>query len=255
MKLSICIVNYNTKSLTLKAIESIETFYKQDNYEVILVDNSDQFSQEDLHQFKHVTLVHSFRNNYFSGGFNLAAKHAQGEYLLIMSSDIILQEDSISKLLSFMEETPQAGAVAATMLYHDTKQVIKTSSKELTKFRDFVRRRGLTRALFKNIYDDYSYTSWDRKSIKEVEVITNAFMIIKRSLFKEIQGFEEAMKLYFTEERMCDLIRARGLKIYHHGETQVYHHESTATKTLPSKWIKHIYKIDRETYFFLKHQK
>lgn len=256
MKLSICIVNYKTKDLTLSAIRSIFKFYKGNDFEIILLDNSPggNIAQKDIEEFSNVKLINNITNSYFSGGFNQAVRESSGEHLLIMSSDIIMIDDSISKLLNFLQSRPDVGAVEATLLNQRNGEVTRTGSKELTPFRDFIRSHNITQKLFRSTYEDYSYGHWDRLDNREVEVITNAFMMIRRELFISFGGLEEAMKLYFTEERMSDLIRAKGLKLFHFGEARVEHYESSSTGSCPSRWIKHLYKIDKKSYFLLKRQ-
>ena len=256
MKFSICIVNYKTKDVTLKSIQTIYDHYKLRDFEIILVDNTPggDITEEDIKEYPEIKLYPNISNSYFSGGYNRAMQLAQGEYCLVMSSDIRLIDDSISKLYNFLTSRPDVGAVEATLLNTRNNEVTRTSSKELTPFRDLVRSKKVAKFLFPFVYKDYSYGNWDRMDNREVEVITNAFMMIRRDLFLKIGGLEEAMKLYFTEERMSDLIRARGLKLFHYGEARVEHFESASTGSCPSKWIKSIYKTDRKLYFLLKKQ-
>lgn len=252
--ISICIVNYKTKETTLKAIRSIYEHHKKRDFEIILLDNTPgrDIEQTDVEDFKEVKLHHSISNSYFSGGYNKAVELASGDYCLIMSSDIFLRDDAITKLYEFLEARPDVGAVEATLLNTRNNEVTRTASKELTRFRDIVRSKDIFKTLLPWVYSDYSYGDWDRLSNREVEVITNAFMLIRRELFIEMGGFEEAMKLYFTEERMSDLIRAKGLKLYHYGEVQVEHFESASTGSCASDWIKAIYQSDKKAYFHLK---
>ncbi len=254
MKLSICIVNYKTKDVTLRSIASIYKYFKGEDFEIILLDNTpDQnIFKEDIKQYKEIKLYHNFRNTYFSGGFNQAISYATGEYVLVMSSDIILLDDSVSLMLELITTRPDIGAAEGTLLNSRNNEVTPTGSRELTRFRDLVRSHNILKAIFKKTYRDYSYAGWDRMDSREVEVITNAFTIFRRDVLISIQGFEEAMKLYFTEERMSDMLRAKGLKIWHHGIARVEHYESASTGSCSSKWIKALYKSDKKLYFALK---
>lgn len=255
MDLSICIVNYKTRDLTLKAIDSIYTFFKSDlTFEIILIDNTPggNISFDDVKKYKELKLFPSFTNSYFSGGYNAAVKQASGKYILLMCSDIIMLDDAITPLYTFLQNHSDYGAIEATLINQRNGEITMTGSKELTPFRDFVRSKNILKKIFSKTHQDYSYAGWDRLSDREVEVITNAFTMMKRELFHKIGGLEEAMKLYFTEERMSDKIRALGLKLYHSGTVRVDHYESASTGSAPSPWIKALYKSDRRLYFLSK---
>ena len=100
---SIIIVNYNTKQLTLNCLKSIYEYTKDIDFEIIVVDNasSDGSVEAIRESFPIVNVIGSNENLGFGRANNLGAKYAQGKYLFLLNSDTLLIENSIKKLYDF----------------------------------------------------------------------------------------------------------------------------------------------------------
>ena len=101
MELSIIILSYNTKDLTINCLNSIVEQYKQeldkDRFEIIVVDNAS--SDDSLaailrlkSKISNLKLIESKENLGFSKGCNLGAENAKGEYLLFLNSDTEIKD-------------------------------------------------------------------------------------------------------------------------------------------------------------------
>src|SRR5712675_1513772 len=99
MQISIIIINYNTFNLTSNCIRSVIQFTRGLKYEIILVDNaSTECDPENfLEEFPQVKLIKNKINGGFAYGNNEGIRQASGEFILLLNSDIVLQEDSVSK--------------------------------------------------------------------------------------------------------------------------------------------------------------
>ncbi|WP_169779523.1 glycosyltransferase [Campylobacter curvus] len=255
INVSICIVNYNTADLTIKCIDSIFQNTKDIKFEIIVVDNASIDGSIDLFKKKFsdkILLIQNRTNRYFTGGFNDAIYSAKGEYVLILNSDTYFVDNSIKLMVDFLDKYSNVGAVEGCIYNDDTKMPTKTSSMELTLALDSIRSNKIKKIIFKNKYDKYAMLDWDRCSDKKVEVLCDAFMLVRAELFKNIGGYNEALKLYFTEEYLSDMIRIFGYELWHLGSPKVYHAWSSSTKKVSQKFIDIIYKTDRDIYFELK---
>jgi len=112
MDLSIIIINYKTKDLTLQTLTSI---FKADppsgKMEVFLIDNH---SQDDTpvtvkQQFPQVKQILSSTNLGFAGGNNLGLRQAKGRYILLLNSDTIIEPDTLTVMIKYMDANPQVG--------------------------------------------------------------------------------------------------------------------------------------------------
>ena len=106
---SIIIINYNTKLLTLDCLKSIYQHTKDIDFEVIVVDNasSDGSAEAIRESFPIVKVIEPNENLGFGRANNLGAKYAKGEYLFLLNSDTLLIENSIKKLYDFYIENEE----------------------------------------------------------------------------------------------------------------------------------------------------
>jgi len=257
MDVSICIINYNTCELTKRCIQSVLDFTSDLEFEIIVVDNGSQDQSVDVltDQFSdRILLLKKSINRFFSGGFNDAVFMASGKYSLILNSDTYMVDNSIKLMFEFMESHLDVGAVEGCIIDEQTNEITPTSTMELTPRMNRIRGSRLRRFLNKTTFERYSMPEWDRKSDREVAVICDAFMMVNTALFRDIGGYNEALKLFFTEEYICDQIRSAGRKLVHLGSPKVYHAWSSSTKKLRTGVIRSIYKSDEMMYFALKYQ-
>src|SRR5881394_3096476 len=121
MQFSIIIINYNTFNLTSDCIRSVILFTKDVDYEIILVDNAsvERDPEHFLKEFPGIILIKSPGNGGFAYGNNLGIGKASGEYILLLNSDTILQEDSISKSLNYLRNYKNAGVLGCRMTFID----------------------------------------------------------------------------------------------------------------------------------------
>jgi GT2 family glycosyltransferase len=121
LKVSIIIINYNTFALTCQCIDSIYTFTKGCDFDVILVDNASTECNPQLfkEKFPAIQLVVNPLNNGFAKGNNLGISHATGDIILLLNSDTYLTEDTIAAAAKHLAHWPNCGALCCRMVYPD----------------------------------------------------------------------------------------------------------------------------------------
>ena len=114
MTVSIIIINYNSFRLTSDCIRSVIQFTKETSYEIILVDNASAECDPALflNEFPGIRLIRSDKNGGFAYGNNLGVAAATGEIILLLNSDTVLTEDSISQSARYLTAHPGAGVVS-----------------------------------------------------------------------------------------------------------------------------------------------
>src|SRR5579872_5296089 len=126
MKLSIILLNYKRKELTLSCINSLYAHYQKQFdklvFEVVVVDNlSEDGSIEFLkksftrNKLKHISLIPNSENAGFGRGCNLGAAHAKGEYLLFLNNDTQVLDTGLLGMVDFMDSRPHVGIVGGRM--------------------------------------------------------------------------------------------------------------------------------------------
>jgi hypothetical protein len=216
MDLSIIIINYNTKELTLSCIESIYKSKPKVDLEVIVVDNgSNDGSVEALEKLKRIRLIRNKKNLGFSRANNQAIKKARGKYILLLNSDTIVKEGSIDKLFWFAKKRQGVGVVAPRLLNLDGS--VQASVFRFPTIRRAIRQYWLRK---KGLLDKYAPRA--DKPIK-VEVVVMAAFLITPEALKKVGLLNEKYFMYFEDLDYCRRVKRASLKIYYLPTTEIIH--------------------------------
>ncbi|MBI4744911.1 MAG: glycosyltransferase family 2 protein [Actinobacteria bacterium] len=121
IKLSIIIVNWNTKNLLKDCLNSIFDNSPSFKFEVIVVDNAstDGSPQMVTDYFSFVKLISNDSNKGFSYANNRGIERSIGQYILLLNSDTVVFKKALENMISFMDNNPEAGAVGCRLLMSD----------------------------------------------------------------------------------------------------------------------------------------
>ena len=113
MDLSVILVNYKSPQLVLDCIESIYRETKTISFEIIVVDNfsEDNSGELILQKFASVIWIPMSYNAGFARANNRGIQAAKGDYVLVLNTDTIIQENALDKVLTLFRS--DAGAAAA----------------------------------------------------------------------------------------------------------------------------------------------
>ncbi len=227
-KVSIIIVNYNTFELTSKCIESVYTFTKLVDFEVIVVDNAsiDSDPNEFLVQFPKIKLVKSDENVGFAKGNNLGISQAKGEVILLLNSDTELTDDSISIAYQDLQTKSKCGVVTGKLMYPDGRiqhncQAFPSIGKQIlerTRFHKFLSSTQKSKRL-QGFYFDYSKSG-------NPDWVWGTFFMFRKSLLNEFPftKLPETYFMYMEDMEWCMEIRKRGYTIHYNPTISVIHH-------------------------------
>ena len=129
MDLSIIIVNYNVKHFLEQCLYSVLKASKQINSEIFVVDNNsvDGSAQLVREKFPNIYFIENKENVGFSKANNQAIELSKGKYVLLLNPDTIVEEDTFSRVIGFMNNTPDAGGLGVKMI--DGKGIFLPESK------------------------------------------------------------------------------------------------------------------------------
>jgi GT2 family glycosyltransferase len=229
IELSIIIVNYNTKDLTLACIDSILKCNPRLLYEIIVVDNgSTDGSQEVFQELNNSTklrfILHQ-KNLGFSKGNNSGIKKAIGQYILLLNSDTLIKRGALEELYEFAKHTPYVGAVGPRLLNEDGS--IQPSVYNLPT----IKRAFQHYWLGKKVYEKFA-----PKGLKPVEVealVAAAFLITPQAI-RKVGLLDEKYFMYFEDLDYCRKILTAGFKIYYIPTAEVVHLHGASGKNAAS---------------------
>jgi GT2 family glycosyltransferase len=254
--LSIIILNYNTKQLTIDTIASIEKNYpkevKSGSYEVIVTDNdSPDGSLEELEKYALKTTIKTFHvvdnggNVGFSKGNNNGLRYAKGRYVLFLNPDTIVYKKTLVRMVEFMDTNSDAGA-ATCRVDIPIGGIDEASHRGFpTPWNAFTHFSGLERIFPKSrLFAGYLQGWKDLGKIHEVDAISGAFLLVRRSVGEEIGWWDEEYFFYGEDIQFCYNIRKLGYKIYYVPDVSILHYGGVSSGI--KKQSHHITTADRE---------
>ena len=243
MQLSIIIVNYNSRSLIEQCLVSINNATVGINPEIIVIDNnSTDGSKEWLpEKFPGMKFIFNEANLGFARACNQGFKICSGSYVLFLNPDTIVSGKSLSDCISFFESHPDAGAVGVRMV-NEKGEFLKESKRGLpTPATSFYKLFGLT-AIFpgSKTFGKYYQGHLPEAENNPVDVLSGAFIMIRREVFEKVNGFDESFFMYGEDIDLSLRITKAGFKNYYLGSISVTHLKGGST-TYDQKYIHDFY--------------
>jgi len=209
-----------------KALSGIES-------EVIVVDNNSVDGSVKMLQekFPLVKLISNKDNRGFSKANNQGIALAQGEYVLLLNPDTVVENDTFSKAFAFMDSHADAGGLGVKML--DGKGNFLPESKRglPTPSVAFYKMFGLSKLFPKSkTFGRYHLGFLDKEKIHEVEILSGAFMLLRKKVLDITGPLDEAFFMYGEDIDMSYRIIKAGYKNYYFPETRIIHYKGESTK-------------------------
>ena len=226
VELSIIVISYNTKALTLEALESLFRFPPPVDFEVIVLDNKspDGSAEAIAEAFPQVELIAHPVNVGFAKGNNIAAEGARGRRLLLLNPDTVSLERSHSGLWAFAEREPRRGIWGGRTLFPDLTLNPTSCWRRMTLWSLFCSALGLTHIFPKSrLFSSESYGDWKRDRVADVDIVTGCFLLIDTELWRRLGGFDEAFFMYAEEADLCQRAAAVGANPGISPEAEIVH--------------------------------
>jgi GT2 family glycosyltransferase len=214
-ELSILVVSYNTKAMTLACLASIMAETRGQTFEVIVVDNaSSDGSAEAIATYARtmggvITLIALSDNVGFARGNNIAADVARGRYLLLLNPDTLVVAGGIDQLCAAARRVPDAGIWGGRSILADATTDPTCVWRRPTLWSLFCRASALSELLPGSpVFNAEGYGGWQRDHDARVDIITGCFLMIERVLWERLGGFDPRFFMYGEEADLC--LRAAG---------------------------------------------
>lgn len=267
--ISIIMVNYNTKQMSLNGIESITS--ENYNREIILVDNAsidgskEFFENLDIQNFKY---IYNHKNLGFGKANNIGFKYSSGEYIYILNNDTLLHTQNIENIvLEKFRKYDNVGILATKVQYEDgTLQPnvqnftsLKVVLLRLLRVGQLVRNNKLLLQFFiwlpikPNFIKVYLDNFNKERNEQLVDWASGCSLIIKREVYEKLGGFDESFFMYTEDEELCFRVHKLGYKILYTPDILITHFEgkSNTNKSINEFLVKT--KVESEFLYFKKH--
>ena len=244
MQLSIIIVNYNVKYFLEQCLCSVQKAIQQVEAEVWVVDNasSDNSVEYLKTKFPWVKFIVNLKNTGFARANNQALFQCNGKHVLFLNPDTIIPEDCLEKCIAFMETNKQAGALGVRMTDGSGTFLPESKRSFPSPLASFYKLTGLS-SLFpaSAVFSRYALTYLDEFKNYEVDVLSGAFMLVKKNLLIQLKGFDEDFFMYGEDIDLSYRIKKAGYKNFYFSGTTIIHFKGESTSKNSLKYVKTFY--------------
>ncbi len=232
-KLSVIIVNYNVKHFLEQSLYSVYKAGKGLEMEVFVVDNNSVDGSVKMvrERFPHVILIENTINIGFSKANNQAIRQAKGEYVLLLNPDTVLEDQTFTKVIQFMDSYQDAGGLGVKMV-NGAGHFLPESKRSIpTPAVAFYKIFGLSAIFSKSrIFSKYHLGYLDKDKIHEVEILSGAFMFLRKSALDKIGLLDESFFMYGEDIDISYRLLKAGYKNYYYPETRIIHYKGASTR-------------------------
>lgn len=239
MDISIVILNYKSKGLTLNCLKSIkESDFSGLKREIIVVDNNSHDYLGDIlsWQYPDVIFIANEKNLGMGAGNNVGIKKAQGKYVVIMNPDTLVFPDTFKKLYNYLEADKEVG-LAGPRQFNPDKTIQDSCFRWHSLLTPFYRRTFLGKFRFaQRDLERFLMKDFDHQSEREVDWLLGSFLFCRREMLRQVGLFDERFFLYFEDTDLCRSAWEKGWKVIYYPEAEIIHNHNRESASLP--WYK-----------------
>lgn len=233
MDLSVVIVSYNVSYFLEQCLYSVKRASENLHCEIFVVDNNSVDGSVALvrQKFPEVTLIINKQNVGFSRANNQAIKQSTGKYVLLLNPDTLVEEDTFTKTVKFMDAHPRAGGLGVKMIDGKGRFLPESKRGLPTPSVAFFKIFGLS-ALFpkSKIFGNYHLGYLDKEQTHSVEILSGAFMLMRKTCLDEVGLLDEDFFMYGEDIDLSYRILLGGYKNYYYHDARIIHYKGESTK-------------------------
>ncbi|KAB1064740.1 glycosyltransferase family 2 protein [Salibacter halophilus] len=233
MKLSVIIVNYNVKYFLEQCLISVLQASKDIETEIFVVDNNSVDGSVEMvkERFPEIKLIANKDNVGFSKANNQAIRESKGEYVLLLNPDTLVEEDTFTKTVQFMDEHPDAGGLGVKMVDGKGRFLPESKRGLPTPQVAFYKMFGLSSLFPKSKkFGRYHLGFLDKDEIHKIDVLAGAFMLMRKKTLDEVGLLDETFFMYGEDIDLSWRIKLGGYENYYYPKTRIIHYKGESTK-------------------------
>ncbi|NJM81622.1 MAG: glycosyltransferase family 2 protein [Tabrizicola sp.] len=232
VEVSVVIVNWNTEDLLRGCLRSIR---EQTNlpHEVIVVDNASRDGSAAMvrAEFPETILIANTENKGFAAANNQGLRIARGSSVLLLNPDTLVLDHAIDTMQGWLDRHPQVGCVGCQVL-EGPDVIQRTCFADPTFLNSLIIEFGLMRlGHVVPFFGRPWYVTWDRKSEREVDVVSGMFMLVPKAVVDKVGLLDEEFFVYSEEADWCRRIRDAGYTCVFAPEAQIIHLDGGSKST------------------------
>lgn len=243
MDITIVIVNWNTCDILRDCLCSIYTETKRLKFEIIVIDNasSDDSVRMVKEKFPQVILIENSENRGFAAANNQGIAIAKGRYVLLLNSDTIVLDSAIAKVVAFADTHLDTAIVGCRVLNPD--RMLQQTCFMFPSILNLMLSSSYLYRLFprSKFFGREHMTWWNRDDVREVDVATGCFMLVRREAIEAVGVMDERFFLYGEETDWCYRFKQAGWKILFTPYAEIIHLHGASTRQRRGEMLLQVY--------------
>jgi hypothetical protein len=227
MDLSVVLVYYKTRDHLLDCLDALRADFGALSAEVVVIDNDsrDGIAAVLRERFGDVRLFTNDDNLGYARAVNQGVAATTGEFVLVMNPDCTVRAGALAALVSHLRAHPRTGIAGPRILNPDGS--LEYSARSFPDHLTFLFNRYslLTRLFPRNPFSRrYMLTDWDHASVREVDWLSGACLMVRREAIQDVGGMDEAFFMFNEDVDWCRRMRQRRWAVTYVPDAIAVHH-------------------------------
>jgi GT2 family glycosyltransferase len=239
LDVSIIIVNWNTRDVLRSCLASVYKETKNITHEVIVIDNdsSDDSVEMVKKEFPKAKLIENRSNRGFAAANNQGMAIATGRYVLLLNPDTIVLDRAIEKTVAFADDHPEAAVVGCRVL--NPNRTLQPTCFMFPSLLNMLLSTIYLNKLFSKsrFFGRERMTWWNRTDVRDVDVVTGCFMLVRRSAIEQVGIMDERFFVYGEETDWCYRFKQAGWRILFTPNAHIIHLSGASSKQMKSEMV------------------
>lgn len=231
--LSVVVLSWNTKALTLRCLEALAAEMPRHRREVIVVDNGSDDGSADAIAAAHpdVLLLRNADNRLYAAGNNQGVAASSGEFVCTLNSDTEVRPGALDQLVDFLLAHADYGAVAPRLV--DPDGSVQRACQRFPTLLSALCFDSWWGTFWpgSRVQDRYLMRDFDHLSSCDVEQPPGACFVMRRAEWNALGGLDEDLTLFYNDVDLCKRLWARGRRIRYLAAAEVMHHRGASTRS------------------------
>jgi O-antigen biosynthesis protein len=232
-KIAVIIVNYNVTFFLEQCLNSVARAMVKEPAEVWVVDNNSVDGSVEMvaEKFPWVKLIANKDNKGFSKANNQAMLLSECRYQLLLNPDTVVEEDTLKKVVDYMDAHPDVGGLGVRMVDGKGKFLPESKRGLPTPAVAFYKIFGISRIFPKSKrFGRYHLGYLSEFETNEIEILSGAFMLMRKEALDKVGLLDEDFFMYGEDIDLSYRIVKGGYKNVYFPETRIIHYKGESTK-------------------------
>lgn len=239
-ELTVVIVNYNALAHVRRCLASLVGGAEGVRWDAVVVDNAsrERGVQRLEGEFPNVRVVRRAANGGFAVGVNAGVAATTAPVVMLLNPDTVVRRGALASMLRHLREHPDIGVLGPRIENPDGS--LQLSCRGFPTFWTglFNRYSLLTRLAPGNRHAaDYLMTDWDHGSVRDVDWLSGAAMMIPKETFARAGAFDEAYFFAVEDVDFCRRVHDAGLRVVYFPEAVITHAIGGSSRTAPNRVV------------------